>query len=101
VLVVGGELFATTDSTDVNASTYGSAGATTGHVVRYDLTAATSTTVVVRGGAGSLANAGAVLYSSSSDRQEKLATNALSTTGVTVDTQAIARSERLLWLRTQ
>ncbi|HTL39172.1 MAG TPA: hypothetical protein VL326_38855 [Kofleriaceae bacterium] len=99
VLVVGTELFATTDSTDVNGSTYGTTGSATGHVVRYNLAAGTSTTVVVRGGAGSLANTSTVLFSSSSDRQEKLVTDAQSTTGSSVDTQAVAKSERLLWLR--
>jgi hypothetical protein len=100
VLVVGTELFVTTDNSDINSSGFGTAG-NTGHVLRYDLDAGTSTTVVVRGGAGSLANAGTSLYSSSSDRQQQLATDAGSTVGTSVDTQTVAKLSRMLWLRTQ
>jgi hypothetical protein len=101
VLVVGTELFAITDSTDINSSTYGTSGATTGHVVSYNLTSGTATTVVVRGGAGSLANSGTTLYSSSADRQQQLVTGAASTTGTSVDSQMVSKVQRLLWLRTQ
>jgi hypothetical protein len=101
VLVVGDELFATTDNTDVNSSTYGTSGATTGHMLAYDVAGATATTVVVRGGAGSLASSGTTLFSSSSDRQQQLTASAVSTTGSSVDTQAVAKLERLLWLRTE
>ncbi|HUS30863.1 MAG TPA: hypothetical protein VMZ53_20270, partial [Kofleriaceae bacterium] len=101
VLVVGNELFAITDSTDINSSTYGTSGATTGHVVSYNLTTAAATTVVVRGGAGGVANAGATLYASTSDKQQQLTTAAQGTTGVSVDTQAVAKLTRLLWLRSE
>jgi hypothetical protein len=101
VTIVGGELFAVTDSTDINSSSYGTSGATTGHVVSYNLTSGTATTVVVRGGAGSLASSGTTLYSSSADRQQQLGTAAASTTGTSVDSQMVAKVQRLLWLRTQ
>jgi hypothetical protein len=100
VLVVGTELFAITDTTDINSSTYGTSGATTGHVVSYNLTAGTATTVVVRGGAGSLANSGTTLYSSSADRQQQLVTGAASSTGTSVDSQMTSKVQRLLWLKT-
>ena len=101
VLVVGSELFVTTDTTDVNLASYGTNN-NTGHAFGYNLTTATvSTSVVVRGGAAALGHAGTTLYSSSSDQQQELATGALSTEGATVDTATIARLDRKLWLRTQ
>ncbi|MDQ3367668.1 MAG: hypothetical protein M3680_19780 [Myxococcota bacterium] len=100
VLVVGNQLFLTTDTTDINNAAYGTAG-NTGRVVSYDLATAVSTTVVVRGGAGSLASSGTTLYSSSSDRQQALATPATSTIGASVDTNVLSKLQRVLWLRTQ
>jgi hypothetical protein len=100
VLVVGSELFVTTDNSDINASGFGNA-ADTGRVTTYDLTTATSTTVVVRGGASSLAADGTTLYSSGADRQQRLSTDALSTVGPTVDSFVKTKLTRLLWLRTQ
>ncbi|HVK88519.1 MAG TPA: hypothetical protein VM513_30585 [Kofleriaceae bacterium] len=100
LLVVGDQLFLTTDTSDVNASSFGASG-NTGHVVAFDLRTAASTSVVVRGGASSLAQHGTQLFSSSSDRQQRLASDALSATGSTVDTQVVAKLVRMLWLRTQ
>lgn len=101
VLVVGQEVFVTTDTTDVNLATYGTGG-NTGHAFAFDLTTSTaSTAVVVRGGAASLANAGTTLYSSSSDQQQELPTAAAGTTGATVDGGVVPKLERKLWLRTQ
>lgn len=100
VLVIGTELFVTTDNTDINSSSFGTGG-DTGHVLNYDLAEATSSTVVVRGGAGSLAHDGTTLFSSSSDHQQQLSSNAQSTTGTSVDSQLVAKLGRMLWLRTQ
>ena len=59
-LVVGNQLFITSDSSDVNLSTYGTSGATTGHLTTVDITGGTATTVVsmtpVANGAGSVVN---------------------------------------------
>ena len=99
VLVVGNELFAVTNDSDVNNSSFGTTG-NTGHVLSYDLGAGTSATVVVRGGAGSLASSGSELYSSSSDRQQQLSSNAVSTVGTGVDTHVLPKLQRRLWLRT-
>lgn len=101
VLVVGNEVFVTTDETDVNDSTYGTGG-NTGYVVSYNLTTSTpGTSIVVRGGAASLANFGNQLYSSSSDQQQELTTSAASTTGNSVDSFSQPKLARRLWLRTQ
>jgi hypothetical protein len=98
VLVVGDEIFVVGDSSDVNASTFGTTG-DTGSVMRVNAATGTSTTVVVRGGAGSLARTSTTLFSSSSDRQQELGSGAASTTGPSVDTNAAPRLARLLWLR--
>jgi hypothetical protein len=101
VLVVGGEVFVTTDTSDVNLSTYGNLAAT-GSAIAYNLSTQTaSTAVVVRGGAASLVNLGTTLYNSSGDQQQELATDALGATGATVDTQTQPKLERKLWLRTE
>jgi hypothetical protein len=100
VLVVGDQLFLTTDNSDVNATGFGTGG-NTGHLVTYSLATSSATSVVIRGGAGSIANSSATLYSSSSDKQQQLATDALSTTGTSVDTQTATKLERRLWLRTK
>jgi hypothetical protein len=99
VLVVGSKLLVTTDSTDINLSTFG--GSTnTGHVTDVDLKGVAATSVVVvNSGASSLVNQGTTLYSSASTQQQQLTTS--STTGVTVDMAAIPKFVRNLWLRTQ
>ena len=62
----GSEVLIATDTADINATGYGTAGAT-GHVYRHDLaTGTTGATVVVQGGAGSVAADATQLYTSSS-----------------------------------
>ncbi len=97
--IVGGELFVTTDSTDVNASGYGTAGST-GHVYRAPLSSVT-TVVAVQGGAAALAAGGTALFAASSSQQERLGTDAASTVGNKVDSQGAPRISRMLWLRTE
>ncbi len=100
-LVVGRQLFVTTDSSDVNAATYGSA-TNTGHLVAVDLTGLmAATTIVINSGASSLINAGATLYSSSSTQQQQLAGSAGSLVGTKVGPASTPKLERNLWLRTQ
>jgi hypothetical protein len=100
VLVVGEELFVTTDNADINAAGYGTSG-NTGQLLRYNLTTAASSTVVVRSGASAVAADGTTLFSSAADRQQQMVTDALSTVGATVDSFVNAKLTRLLWLRTQ
>ncbi len=100
ILIVGAQLFLTTDTSDVNATGFGTNG-TTGHLVTYNLSTSSATTVVIRGGSSSIARSGATLYSSSSDQQQQLGTDAESTSGTTVDTESAAKLERRLWLKTQ
>ena len=97
--VVGGELFISTDNSDVNASGYGTTGST-GHVYTSDLTSS-FTVVSVRGGASSLATAGLNIYSASSNKQQQLGNaDNIASTGK-VDTAGQPKIARVLWLRTQ
>ncbi len=98
VLIVGTQLFVTSDSNDVNATSYGSVS--TGHVMTFDLVGlAVSTTVAVGSGASSLANDRLALYSSSGGGQQALGTGAVSTVGPGVD--IAAKLTRNVWLRTK
>lgn len=99
-LVVGTHLFVTTDSSDVNTATYGSA-TNTGHMVTVDLTGvAASTTVIINSGASSLVDSGTRLYSSSSTQQQQLS-SVTSVAGTEVDPGSTPKVQRSLWLRTQ
>ena len=104
-IVVGGEVFVTTDSIDINDNSvtgYGANAADTGKV--YHLNVGTGadvqTAVVVRGGAGSINTNGTDVFSVSKDKAQKLATGATSTTGESPGSIAQAKITRLLWLRT-
>jgi hypothetical protein len=100
VLIVGTQLFVTSDSSDVNLSTYGTSGATTGHLTTVDLTGTAATTVVamtpVANGAGSVVNDTSTtnVYGA-----YKLGTTNGST-GATTDLRAPPSLKRNVWLRT-
>ena len=102
-LIVGTQLFVTSDSTDVNASTYGTTGVATGHVLAISgLNAApTATTAIVYSGASSLAASGTALYGSASDKQQQLATSSAGTTGTSVAIEGTPRLSRNVWMKTQ
>jgi hypothetical protein len=99
--VVGTQLFVTSESSDINDSAYGTAGAT-GHVYSVDLTSGTAgTTLAIASGAGSIANLGTTLYASSGAGQQQLGATASSTTGPSVASQSIAKMVRQFWMRVQ
>ena len=96
-------MFVTTDSSDVNSATYGTAigAADTGKVYALNVgTGALDTTVVVRGGAGSVnTNAGGTeVYNLSKDKAVKFAATA--TVGEAPPSASATKITRLLWLRT-
>ncbi len=98
--IVGGQLFFTTDNGDVNASGYG-LGAPSGNMYAYTIGApALGAAVVVAGGAGSIANVGTTLYSSTSNQQAQINAPATSTAGPSVDGATRPQISRKLWLRT-
>ena len=100
-IVVGGTVFITTDSTDVNSSTYGAGATDTGTVYALNVgTGALDTTVVVRGGAGSVNTnaAGTEVYNLTKDKAQKFVATA--TTGEAPPAASATKITRLLWLRT-
>lgn len=100
-LVVGEEIFITTDSTNPNSANYGVSSTNTGKVYRVGTAtgASTGATVVVRGGAGSaVANGANVMVGGAS--QGAAVGTALSTNGAAVDSASTAKVARKLWLRT-
>lgn len=99
-LVVGSQVFVTTDSADVNQLAYGTSN-NTGHAMAVNLGATPgTTTVVVDAGASSLVNSKTMLYNSTSTQQELLDLTASSTTGPAVDFAASPKLTRMLWLTT-
>lgn len=100
-LVLGNEVFITTDTGDVNAGDYGTTGSATGRVYRLDLAGApTGATVVVAGGANQIARSGTILYTSSANEIQQVS-SAAGATGERVDVNQSPKVRRLLWLRLQ
>lgn len=98
-VVIGGQVFVTTDSTDVNALGYGTTNTDTGLVHRMDIVdGGNASSVVVRGGAGGLAFSGAELFSASSNRAQRLTTDATGTIGEKVNEYG-PKLTRVLWLK--
>src|SRR5204863_3602131 len=63
-VVIGTQLFLTSDSSDINLAAYGSSTSQTGHLTTFSITGGTSTTAVITSGATSLASNGTTLYGS-------------------------------------
>jgi hypothetical protein len=105
VMIIGGELFAVTDSTNINSFDFGTSATPTGHVYRYDFGSASpaqETTLVVASGAGSIFNSGTELLNASGAYGERLGADALSLTGTAVSARASTNVlKRALWLRTE
>jgi hypothetical protein len=105
LLVVGNQIFLTTDTANINAAAYGTSSATTGHA--YSFTIGSSTTLVavgtnngvIQGGASGLVNDGTSLYGGAADRQQRLGSVATSATGASVDYNNTLKPTRLVWLR--
>lgn len=102
VLVVGTEIFITTDTADINASGYGTTGATTGSAYSFNFGSQTpSITFIstVRGGASSLAfnSSNQTMVAGTADQTQRLV-NLASTTGTTVDYMKQNKLTRLIWL---
>lgn len=98
-IVVGEELYFTTDAGDVNAGTYGTQGGSTGHAYKVNLTTNTGSSVVITGGAGSLVASGTAIYASSRDGAQRLTTDALGTSGEGVNNNPDPKVTKRLWLR--
>ena len=100
-VVVGTQIFVTTDSTDVNSSGYGSSSGT-GHLYSYDFnTSSQGTTVVLATGGASSATADSTNVYVGSNSMQQLAGAANTATGNSVDSTSAQTMSRTLWLRTE
>ena len=112
-LIVGNQLFVTTDSLDVSNVTYATASTSiaTGNLYTVDLTgtaatlSATATApTVVFSGAGGIANGQSSstektkLFASAGNDQQKVAVAATSATGNGVDFQNTSKMSRQIWV---
>ena len=98
VLVVGNQIFVTTDTADVNAALYGTTGAATGKLYKLSFAGAGSSSALV-GGASSVARSDNGVYAGASTTIQ-YGTSA-SPGGTGVDPDATPRITRRLWLRTE
>lgn len=101
-LVVGTQVFVTTDSTDVNSASFGTSAVATGQLLAIDTElASVGAGVAIAAGAGAIGRAGTVLFTSSAQKQQRLVTGATTTTGPAVELTAAQSFRRMLWLRTK
>jgi hypothetical protein len=98
VLVVGNQIFVTTDSADVNSSTYGTSGTSTGKLYTLSFSGAGSSTNLVNG-ASSAVRSDTGVYAGSGTTLQYATSATLGGTGV--DPGVLPRVIRRLWVRTQ
>jgi len=100
-VVIGGEVFITADSQDVNSTTYGTTPGNTGTVYQVSLAnPSSSTTYVVAGGASSIAATTSTVYMGSKTTMQALSGSAPVNTGDAVNSATNSDVTRRLWLRT-
>jgi hypothetical protein len=109
VTVVGTQVFITTDTSQVNAASYGTSATATGNLYAFNIGSignpnVGSTLVAVTGtgiqsGAGSIASNGTTLYASNGSTNQQIGTGALTTVGPTVTAVITNNVKRQLWLR--
>ncbi len=98
--VIGDQIFLTTDTTDVNATSYGT-GSDTGTLHRIDLSGGSATTIAIMGGAASIGRQGTTTFAATGEKAQQLSLSAGSsapTEGVNGGSQS--KVTRRLWLRT-
>jgi hypothetical protein len=105
VIVIGTQLFLTTDTADVNATPGYGLGGATGHGYGVNFASGTPTLVTyggVFGGASSVAVSDNNVYASSSAAQQQVGGGAgVTTSAASINTMNVPRMIRELWLRTQ
>lgn len=98
VLVVGNDVFVTTDTSDVNASTYGTTKTATGAAYKFSVTSGQGFSLgQLQGGASALVSEATSLFGAASDKELKLAVSA-TTGGTKVDYEGNKKATRLVWL---
>jgi hypothetical protein len=100
-VVIGGEVFITADSEDVNSLTYGTTAGDTGRVYKVNLSnPATVVAYDSTGGAGSIAATSSAVYMGSKTAMQALAGAPPANTGDAVNSATNGEVTRRLWLRT-
>ena len=109
--IIGTEVFVTTDTSNVNAATFGSSGVDTGFVTGFNFGTNVAITNIgqTRTGASALINDALAIFSSSGSKRQRLldsgtgtAKDAASQTGVkTTAAREVTKTLRKLWLRTE
>ncbi len=99
-VIIGDQLFVTTDSTDVNGSTFG--GTASGKLYRMDLAnGGTSSSLVISGGAGAIASNGTTLFASSGKSVAQIATAARTAVSAATNVNPLQNLSRVIWLSTR
>ena len=97
-LVVGNQIFVTTDTADVNASTYGTTGTSTGKLYTLSFAGAATSTVIVNGASSAIRSDNGTYAGAGTTIQYA---TAAAPGGTRVDPEALPRVSRKLWLRTE
>jgi len=100
-LIVGTEVFFVTNSTNINGTSFGTAGATTGRATAMNSFGTIISQDTLTGGAASLVSSGTSLYTGSADKQQRTSFDQDGSTGKSVDGTSAAKVNRRLWLRTE
>ena len=100
-LIVGTEVFFVTNSTNINGTSFGTAGATTGRATAMNSFGTIISQDTLTGGAASLVSSGTSLYTGSADKQQRTSFDQDGSTGKSVDGTSVAKVNRRLWLRTE
>ncbi|HEY5922385.1 MAG TPA: hypothetical protein VIV11_11975 [Kofleriaceae bacterium] len=98
VLVVGNQIFVTTDTADVNSQTYGATGASSGKLYTLSFDGSGSSTVIVNG-ASSVVRSDNATYAGAGTTLQYA--TAATPGGTRVDPEAVPRVTRKLWVRTE
>ncbi len=109
VTIVGTQVFITTDTSQVNAASYGTSATPTGNMYAFNIGSISNpnsgnpvvavTGTQIQSGAGSIANNGTTLYASNGSTNQQIGTGALTTVGPTVTAVITNNVKRQLWLR--
>jgi hypothetical protein len=99
-VVIGGEIYVTSDSEDINQVAYGTDSTASGHLTRMNLDGTSPSTISIAGGAGSVGTFDTLVFSSSADKVQRNASlDATKPTGSSKLHMGLAPSvSRKLWL---
>jgi hypothetical protein len=98
-LVVGDQIFVTTDTADVNSSTYGTGGTSTGKLYTLSFNGSATATTTIVAGASSAVRSTTGTYVGGGQKTQYATTATAG--GTRVDPEATPKVSRKLWVRTE